>query len=114
MIGSCTSPWPGYIAVIRSDCSVLVGRPVDGPPRWMSATTSGISAIHASPSPSLIREKPGPAVPVIAFLPAKPAPMMLVIDSISDVAWYTNLPGPARLLSSQTSSEVAGEIGYPT
>ena len=103
-----------YSAVIRSDCSVLVGSPVEGPPRWISATTRGISAIQARPRPSLISEKPGPAVPVIAFLPANPAPTMLVIDSISDVAWYTNLPGPARLFSSQISSDVAGEIGYPT
>ena len=31
------------------------------------------------PSPSLISENPGPAVDVIAFLPAKPAPTMVLM-----------------------------------
>ena len=35
-IGSGDSPWRPYIASSRSDCSVLVGRPVDGPPRCTS------------------------------------------------------------------------------
>ena len=34
-----------------------------------------------------MREKPGPAVEVMAFLPAKPAPMTAVMDSISELAW---------------------------
>ena len=54
----------------RSDCSVLVGNPVEGPPLCTLATTIGISAIHARPSPSDIRENPGPAVAVMDFLPA--------------------------------------------
>src|SRR2546430_1973110 len=29
--GSGDSPWRPYIAISRSDCSVLVGMPVDGP-----------------------------------------------------------------------------------
>ena len=36
MIGSGDSPWRPNIAMSRSAASVLVGRPVDGPPRWMS------------------------------------------------------------------------------
>ena len=75
------------MAANRSDCSVFVGRPVAGPPRCTSQTTSGISAIHANPSPSLISEKPGPAVAVIAFLPAYPAPTNALIASISEDTW---------------------------
>ena len=43
------SPWPPKQAMFRSDCSMLVGMPVEGPPRWTSTTTSGISAITAQP-----------------------------------------------------------------
>ena len=70
MMGIRTSPWAGYMQPMRSDCSVLVGRPVAGPPRWTSTTTRGISAIQARPRPSLMREMPGPAVAVMDFLPA--------------------------------------------
>ncbi len=41
MIGMGASPWRPYIACSRSACSVLVGRPVDGPPRWMSMISKG-------------------------------------------------------------------------
>ena len=68
--GKDTSPWAGLIAENKSDCSVLVGRPVAGPPLWTSTTTKGNSAIHAKPNPSLINENPGPAVAVIDFFPA--------------------------------------------
>ena len=95
----------------RSDCSVLVGSPVAGPPRCTSTTTRGISDIHASPNPSLISENPGPAVAVIAFLPANPPPRSPVIDSISELTWYANLPGPTKFLSIQISIVVAGDIG---
>src|SRR5439155_674636 len=39
----------------RSACSVLVGRPVVGPPRWMSQMTSGISTATARPNASVFR-----------------------------------------------------------
>ena len=54
----------------RSACSVLVGRPVDGPPRWMSTTTSGSSTMVARPIASLLSAMPGPEVVVIASEPA--------------------------------------------
>ena len=44
-IGTGDSPLRPNIACSRSACSVLVGRPVDGPPRWTSMTTSGSSTI---------------------------------------------------------------------
>ena len=47
------SPLRPNIACSRSACSVLVGRPVDGPPRWMSITTSGSSVETARPMRSL-------------------------------------------------------------
>ena len=82
--GIFISPCPGYKAVSKSDCSVFVGNPVEGPPLCTSITTRGISAIQARPIPSPIKVNPGPAVLVIAFFPAYPAPRILVIDSISD------------------------------
>ena len=39
------SPLRPYSACSRSACSVLVGRPVDGPPRCTSTTSSGSSVI---------------------------------------------------------------------
>ena len=41
-----------------------VGKPVDGPPRWYSVTTSGTSLLPAQPRPSAISAKPGPEVAV--------------------------------------------------
>ena len=43
-IATGDSPLRPNIACSRSACSVLVGRPVEGPPRWMSQTTSGSSS----------------------------------------------------------------------
>ncbi len=56
-------------------------------------------------------EKPGPAVAVIAFAPAKPAPMQALIASISELAWCTNLPLPTSRDCIQTRMVVAGEMG---
>ncbi len=61
-IGSGASPWRPYMASMRSACSVLVGRPVDGPPRCTSMSSSGSSRLTASPSPSDLRSTPGPLV----------------------------------------------------
>src|SRR6266404_4948352 len=41
----------------KSACSVLVGRPVDGPPRWMSQITNGISTATARPIASVFSLK---------------------------------------------------------
>ena len=60
-IGSGASPWRPYIASSRSACSVLVGRPVDGPPRCTSTISSGSSRLTARPIASDLRSTPGPA-----------------------------------------------------
>ena len=60
-IGSGDSPWRPYIASSRSAASVLVGRPVDGPPRWMSMMSSGSSRLTARPIDSDFSATPGPA-----------------------------------------------------
>ena len=49
---------------------MFVGIPVEGPPRWTSTMTSGISAIIAQPSASVFREIPGPLEPVTDTRPA--------------------------------------------
>ena len=57
-------------ACSRSACSVLVGSPVEGPPRWMFTTTSGSSTMVASPIASVLSAMPGPEVVVMASEPA--------------------------------------------
>jgi hypothetical protein len=54
----------------------MVGKPVDGDPRWTSTITHGISSIAASPRFSIIKLKPGPEVAVIERFPAAEAPMI--------------------------------------
>ena len=68
-IGSGDSPWRPYIASSRSAASVLVGRPVDGPPRWMSMMSSGSSRLTARPIDSAFSATPGPLVVVQARWP---------------------------------------------
>ena len=60
-MGNGASPWRPYMACNKSACSVLVGSPVEGPPRWMSMITSGSSRLMASPTVSALRSTPGPA-----------------------------------------------------
>ena len=65
-IGTGASPLRPNIACSRSDCSVLVGRPVEGPPRWTSTTTSGSSRQTARPIVSALSARPGPRWSVTA------------------------------------------------
>src|SRR5580692_3864962 len=58
--GTGASELRPYRAWRRSACSVLVGRPVDGPPRWISQITSGNSTATARPIASVFRAMPGP------------------------------------------------------
>ena len=80
------SPLRPNIACSRSDCSVFVGRPVEGPPRWTLTTTSGSSVITARPMASPLSARPGPDVPVTASWPAKLAPMAAQHAAISSSA----------------------------
>ncbi len=56
-------------ACSRSACSVFVGRPVEGPPRWTSTITIGSSTAMASPMASVFKAMPGPEVVVMAREP---------------------------------------------
>ena len=60
-IGSGASPCRPYIASSRSACSVLVGRPVDGPPRCTSTRISGSSRLTARPERLRLQVDAGPA-----------------------------------------------------
>ena len=76
----------------RSACSVLVGRPVDGPPRWMSQTTSGSSSDTASPIVSALSARPGPEVVVTPSAPPKDAPSAAPTPAISSSACIVATP----------------------
>ena len=100
-----------YSACMRSACSVFVGSPVDGPPRWISKMTSGSSAITARPIPSPLSATPGPLEPVTPIAPPKEAPMADVTAAISSSAWIVRTR--KRLCSaSSCRMSLAGVIGY--
>ena len=109
-IGTGASPLRPNIACSRSACSVLVGSPVEGPPRWTSMTTSGSSVITARPIDSDFSAMPGPEVVVTPRLPANAAPMAAPIPAISSSAWKVVTPNDLCLLSSWMMSD-AGVIG---
>ena len=109
-IGTGDSPLRPNIAWSRSACSVLVGRPVDGPPRWTSITSSGSSVITARPIVSDFSAMPGPDVVVTPSAPANDAPRAAPMPAISSSAWNVVTPKDLCLLSSWRMSE-AGVIG---
>src|SRR5690606_11463084 len=94
-----------------SDCSGLVGVPVDGPARCTLTTTSGSSVMKASDIASDFRAMPGPDEPVTARLPAKAAPIVEPMAAISSSAWNVLTPKLRCRDSSWRMSE-AGVIGY--
>ena len=85
--GSGDSPWRPCSACSRSDCSVFVGMPVEGPARCTSTTTSGSSSIAARPIVSAFRSIPGPLVAVTPRWPPKAAPSAIPAAAISSSAW---------------------------
>ena len=109
-MGRGASPWRPYMACKRSACSVLVGSPVEGPPRWTSTITSGSSKLMASPMVSDLRSTPGPLVVVTPSEPPKAAPNAAPMPAISSSAWNVRMPNSLRRLSSCKMSE-AGVIG---
>ena len=109
-IGTGASPLRPNIACSRSACSVLVGSPVDGPPRWTSMTSSGSSVITARPIVSDFSAMPGPEVVVTPRRPANDAPSAAPMPAISSSAWKVVTPNALCLLSSWRMSE-AGVIG---
>ena len=108
--GTGASPLRPNIACSRSDCSVLVGSPVDGPPRWMSQITSGSSSDTASPIVSDFSAMPGPEVVVTPSAPPKAAPSAAPMPAISSSAWKVRTPKRLCLASSCRMS-LAGVIG---
>src|SRR5688500_11327361 len=85
-IGSGASPCRPYMAWRRSDCSVLVGKPVEGPPRWMSTTIRGSSNERHRPGAADLRSRPGPDVVVTPRCPENDAPIAIEIAAISSSA----------------------------
>ena len=69
----------------KSVCSVLVGIPVDGPPRCTSITTKGNSAIVAKPIASDLSDNPVRCA-CSAKQPANDAPMAVHMPAISSSA----------------------------
>jgi hypothetical protein len=98
------------ITCSRSACSVLVGRPVEGPPRWMSHTTSGSSTITARLIASALSAMPGPLEAVTAREPPNAAPIAAQTAAISSSAWKVVTPKALWRASSCSTSE-AGVIG---
>src|ERR1700735_3777985 len=95
--------------------------PVDGPERWASKITAGISAKYANPRNSCISEMPGPEVAVKARAPFQAAPITMPIEASSSsactmaelffwVAGSTRIRGQWRVKAS--ASEDDGVIGY--
>ena len=109
-IGTGDSPLRPNIACSRSACSVLVGSPVEGPPRCTSMTTSGSSVITARPMVSDFSAMPGPEVLVTPSDPTNEAPSAAPMPAISSSAWNVVIPKRLCLLSSCRTSE-AGVIG---
>ena len=110
-IGTGASPLRPNIACSKSACSVLVGSPVDGPPRCTSTTMSGSSSMTPSPIASLFNATPGPDVVVTPRLPPNDAPSAAVTPAISSSAWKVRTPNAFCFDSSCKMSD-AGVIGY--
>ena len=53
----------------------------------MFTTTQGVSVIMPRPIFSIIREKPGPEVAVMALAPPQEAPRMAAMEAISSSIW---------------------------
>ena len=104
------SPFRPNSACSRSDCSVFVGIPVEGPARWMSSTMSGSSTEAARPIVSAFSAMPGPEVLVTPRAPPKAAPSAAPTPAISSSAWKVRTPNRLCLDSSCRMSE-AGVIG---
>jgi hypothetical protein len=63
--------------------------------------------MHAKPMFSCLSEKPGPLVAVIAFTPAREAPMIAPIAAISSSIWMN--PPPVLRSRTQSSSAISDE-----
>jgi hypothetical protein len=109
--GTGASPLRPQIAWSRSACSVFVGNPVDGPPRWMLITSSGSSAVRPRLIVSCINATPGPEVVVTPRFPPNDAPSAAPTAAISSSAWNV-ITLKFLCLESSCSTSLAGVIGY--
>ncbi len=73
--------------------------------------THGTSAIEASPSISVMSERPGPEVAVMDFTPAKDAPTTAPIAASSSSVWTTVPPIFGSHSSGNWRISVEGVIG---
>ncbi len=92
-------------------CATAVGRPVEGPPLWTLQITMGVSVMSARPRLSIISEKPGPEVAVIALCPAHDAPRMTAIEASSSSIWTYVPPICGRRRAIRSATSVDGVIG---
>jgi hypothetical protein len=89
----------------------MVGRPVLGPPLITLTITHGTSAMIPNPKFSCMRENPGPLVAVIAFTPAREAPITAPKLAISSSIWM-KVPSTWGIFTDNISEiSVAGVIG---
>ena len=90
-----------------------MGCPVEGPPRWTFTITQGVSVIAAYPRFSIIREKPGPLVAVIARAPVHEAPITEAMLASSSSIWIKTPPCFGSFAAMCSAISVEGVIGYP-
>ena len=83
---------------------------MDGPPRWMSISSSGSSSETARLIVSLFSATPGPLVVVMPRCPANAAPRAMPMAAISSSACTVRMPKCLCLHSSWRMS-LAGVIG---
>ena len=88
-----------------------VAEPVEGPRRWMSTITMGISLPMANEICSLYRLMPGPEVAVMTFRPAIEAPRQKPIEAISSSPWMQIPPSGGSMASMWFRIVVAGVMG---
>ncbi len=86
------SPCAPYRAWNRSACSVLVGRPVDGPARWTLTMTTGSSVMTARPIASVLSANARTGGAGRPSAPPKAAPMAAPMAAISSSAWKVRTP----------------------
>ena len=111
MVISQWSPWVPQRVCITSPWAGEVGWPVAGPTRCTFTITQGISAMQARPSISCFREKPGPLVAVIAFLPAMEAPITVPRPAISSSVCINLPPTWGKRSANCSAISVEGVIG---
>jgi hypothetical protein len=73
--------------------------------------THGVSIMAARPMFSIISEKPGPLVTVIAFVPVHDAPITAAMLASSSSIWMNVPPMNGNRLEIRSTTSVEGVIG---